>query len=135
MLTKWHGNYEILEEHHGYIQWLFPIYLTGQNWAAQALQDHEAAVFLGHPLCRQRFLKAYKMMLEFWGMILVNDDTGEVKRHQQWQSRYENLNDKPHNNLRITRVLECLGNLFHFTIIYSLNGSPDRWFFRVYWTK
>ncbi|GFO43740.1 UDP-glucuronosyltransferase 2a1-like [Plakobranchus ocellatus] len=42
--NHWWGNYELLERHHGYIQWIFPIRENGMNWQAQALQLHEAEV-------------------------------------------------------------------------------------------
>lgn len=29
---KWWYDYDLLEEHHGYIQWLFPIREHGMNW-------------------------------------------------------------------------------------------------------
>ena len=41
---EWKGNYEWLERHHGYIQWLFPIRERGLNWDAQELQPHEIRV-------------------------------------------------------------------------------------------
>ena len=41
---EWKGNYEWLERHHGYIQWLFPIRERGLNWQAQELQLHEIEV-------------------------------------------------------------------------------------------
>jgi hypothetical protein len=43
---KWFGNYMLLECHHGYIQWLFPLRTVGVNNEAQALQQHEIKVFM-----------------------------------------------------------------------------------------
>ncbi len=42
--SEWFGNYTLLEDHHGYIQWLFPIREQGMNFHAQELQLHEAKV-------------------------------------------------------------------------------------------
>jgi hypothetical protein len=41
---QWKLNYQHLESHHGYIQWLFPIRERGLNWQAQELQPHEIKV-------------------------------------------------------------------------------------------
>jgi len=38
-----------LEQHHGYIQWLFPLHEDGMNGAAQVLQRHEAAAMRASP--------------------------------------------------------------------------------------
>eukprot|EP00954_Amorphochlora_amoebiformis_P001067 82846-Amorphochlora_amoeboformis.AAC.1 len=40
--NEWFGKYKMLEYHHGYIQWLFPIREKGMNWLSQPLQLHEA---------------------------------------------------------------------------------------------
>jgi hypothetical protein len=43
MLTKWKGNFKLLEAHHGYIQWIFPIREESAfNGDALPLQLHEA---------------------------------------------------------------------------------------------
>lgn len=83
-------------------------------------------------------------MLRFYGIKLLNEETGEVDRRRNWKERFDNLNrsvlifnficlsiyfisdtfEEPtckflchlcfrnsHNNLRITRILKCLGLL------------------------
>src|SRR5437762_640454 len=47
---KWWGKYELLEEHHGYIQWLFPIREPGLNGYAEPLQLHEAKSIASDPV-------------------------------------------------------------------------------------
>lgn len=39
-----------------------------------------------------RFLRAYKLMLGFYGINLVNEETGELERAENWRERFENLN-------------------------------------------
>lgn len=39
-----------------------------------------------------RFIRAYKLMLGFYGIHLVNEETGELKRAENWRERFENLN-------------------------------------------
>lgn len=50
-------------------------------------------------------------MLGFYGIRLVNKETGEVKRAENWKERFGNLERNMHNNLRITRILKSLGEL------------------------
>lgn len=40
----------------------------------------------------RRFLLAYKMMLEFFGIKLI-DKTGNVARAANWQERFQHLNE------------------------------------------
>ncbi|CAG5134470.1 unnamed protein product, partial [Candidula unifasciata] len=109
--SSWKGNYRLLERHHGYIQWLFPIRESGMNWQAQPLQLHEAEAIKADPKASKRVLESYKLMLDFYGMQLVDEKTGELKRSQNWRLCFDNLNWSSHNFLRITRILKCLGEL------------------------
>ncbi|CAJ0932472.1 unnamed protein product, partial [Ranitomeya imitator] len=59
----------------------------------------------------QRLLKSYKLMLRFYGIQLLDEKTGEVSRAAEWKERYHNLSRHSHNNLRITRILKCLGEM------------------------
>ncbi|CAH1786708.1 unnamed protein product [Owenia fusiformis] len=114
MLEEWHGDYKRLEQHHGYIQWLFPIRERGMNWEAQELQKFEAEAIKRDPNTHGRVLKAYKMMLHFYGMKLIDETEttdGRIERHDNWELRFQNLNRSTHNYLRITRILKSLGEL------------------------
>ena len=112
---KWWGDDDKLEVHHSYIQWLFPIHESGLNYRAQILQRHEAATIASTPAMQARLIKSYEMMLDFYGMVLVDVATGEVRRSEEHRdgglgkARYSNLNHSSHNYLRITRILKCLG--------------------------
>ena len=46
ILEDWSGDYEKLEFHHSYIQWLFPLAEQGLNSQSQPLQLHELQVGL-----------------------------------------------------------------------------------------
>eukprot|EP00301_Raphidiophrys_heterophryoidea_P000598 c10301_g1_i1.p1 GENE.c10301_g1_i1~~c10301_g1_i1.p1 ORF type:complete len:160 (-),score=35.80 c10301_g1_i1:208-687(-) len=50
-------------------------------------------------------------MLGFYGMTLVDENSGTVERSELWKERFENLNYYSHNYLRITRILKCLGEM------------------------
>jgi len=108
---SWLGNYSLLERHHGFIQWLFPIRESGMNWSAQELQLHEAEAICADPKCKARFVQSYRLMLDFYGMVLSDADRGWINRADNWRDRFRHLNRSHHNYLRITRILKCLGEL------------------------
>ena len=60
-LGGWFGDFDLLEQHHGYIQWLFPIRENGMNMRAQELQLHEAEAIRNDPKCRARVVKSYQV--------------------------------------------------------------------------
>ncbi|GJE88832.1 opioid growth factor receptor conserved region-domain-containing protein [Phanerochaete sordida] len=148
--TQWAGDYRTLESNHNFIQWLFPIREQGVNFFAQPLQTHERDAMKSDPDVVARVVKSYELMLDFYGMKLLSQETGLLARvtepELQWLSRYRNLVRMSHNNLRITRILKCLsemglehlnaGFLLHFLneqsehgqlAPFSLMSSMDRW--------
>ncbi|XP_069868251.1 opioid growth factor receptor-like protein 1 isoform X1 [Dipodomys merriami] len=110
VLSKWKGDYDKLERNHTYIQWLFPLREQGLNFYAKELTTYEIEEFKKTKEAIRRFLLAYKMMLEFFGIKLI-DKTGNVARAVNWQERFQHLNESQHNYLRITRILKSLGEL------------------------
>eukprot|EP01117_Protostelium_nocturnum_P014032 TRINITY_DN5301_c0_g1_i1.p1 TRINITY_DN5301_c0_g1~~TRINITY_DN5301_c0_g1_i1.p1 ORF type:complete len:273 (+),score=65.55 TRINITY_DN5301_c0_g1_i1:1-819(+) len=109
---NWFGDYSKLEVHHGYIQWLFSIFESkGMNFESQALTKAEAKLIRDSQDCAVRIIRSYKLMLDFYGMRLVDIETGEIKRAKNYKSRYENLSLRSHNFLRITRIIISLGEL------------------------
>ncbi|XP_027859979.1 opioid growth factor receptor-like [Xiphophorus couchianus] len=109
--NDWKGKYAKLERTHSYIQWLFPLQEPGVNYEAKTLTKQEIQDFLGNTTARENLLKSYKLMLDFYGIKLENEETGKVARAEHWTDRFQNLNNHTHNNLRITRILKCLGTL------------------------
>ncbi|XP_056465962.1 opioid growth factor receptor-like protein 1 [Gadus chalcogrammus] len=110
ILTKWRGDYDKLEHNHNYIQWLFPLREQGLNFYAQELTQDEIKEFQTTREAKRRFLAAYALMLEFYGVRLL-DKSGSVARGPNWQDRFQHLNESQHNYLRITRILKSLGEL------------------------
>lgn len=109
--SEWVGNYEKLEKHHGYIQWLFPIPEMGINKLSQTLQRHEAEEIAHSEDLRARVERSLALMLDFYGMQIVDSEQGLVGRTEGFRERYQNLERYPHNWLRITRILKCIGML------------------------
>ncbi|XP_069506875.1 opioid growth factor receptor isoform X2 [Ambystoma mexicanum] len=111
LLSKWSKDYQLLEQSHSYIQWLFPLREAGMNWCARPLTKKELEEFKKNKEVKERFVRAYKLMLDFYGIELVDEVTGKLNRAQHYERRFQNLNWHSHNNLRITRILKCLGEM------------------------
>ncbi|XP_017566185.2 opioid growth factor receptor-like [Pygocentrus nattereri] len=107
----WFRDYKKLENTHSYIQWLFPIQEQGVNHCAHVLTQKEIKFFRKDDELKRRLLKSYRLMLDFYGIKLLDENTGKVGHAENWRERFENLNRKTHNNLRITRILKSLGIL------------------------
>ncbi|XP_057386122.1 opioid growth factor receptor isoform X2 [Balaenoptera acutorostrata] len=111
ILQNWKEEYDLLEDNHSYIQWLFPLREPGVNCHAKPLTLQEVQAFKSSTEVRKRLVQAYELMLGFFGIQLKDRDTGRVCRAQNYQKRFQNLNWHSHNNLRITRILKSLGEL------------------------
>eukprot|EP00049_Salpingoeca_infusionum_P000838 m.42759 g.42759 ORF g.42759 m.42759 type:complete len:439 (+) comp10733_c0_seq1:82-1398(+) len=110
---EWVGKYKLLERHHGYIQWLFPIHAQGMSFESQPLQLHEREALQANPKAMKRLIKSYRLMLDFYGFELADEETGSLTKTAKYKPRFQNTCDHSHNYLRITRILKCLG-LFGF---------------------
>ncbi|KAG7472390.1 hypothetical protein MATL_G00108330 [Megalops atlanticus] len=108
---EWKTDYKRLERVHSYIQWLFPLREPGVNYMASELTKKEIQAFRESEEAKRRLVESYELMLGFYGIQLLNKDTGEVKRAENWRERFANLERNMHNNLRITRILKSLGEL------------------------
>ncbi|XP_073539060.1 uncharacterized protein [Phyllobates terribilis] len=111
LFKDWKDDYNTLERNHSYIQWLFPLREYGMNSYAKPLSQSEIKIMKDDNEVRTRFLKAYKLLLQFYGITLFNEQTGELRRAGNCEDRFKNLNCHGHNNLRITRILKCLGEM------------------------
>ena len=117
MHQEWAANYDLLESHHAYIQWLFPLRERSRfNSDAQVLQLHEMHAIQQTPQLQQRFFQSLVMMCNFWGCQLQSADptpannnstppaTVHVVRCLEWKDRLMNTRNHSHNNMRITRM-------------------------------
>ncbi len=112
---SWRGDFRRLELHHGYIQWLFPVFENaGMNWRSSPLTKEGAATIRASEACSRRVLESYRLMLHFYGLVLVDAKTGAVARDPDAAhaaERLENLHERAHNWLRISRIITSLGEL------------------------
>lgn len=120
IFRDWSGNYDVLELNHNYIQWLFPTRSKGSSRDWQPLQLHEAKKIQEDPMAQDRVLRSYKMMLDFFGIELLDETKGIVDKAPHWEERFLHLNRSLHNSMRITRILKSLGELGFEHLKYPL---------------
>jgi len=107
-ILKW--NYGLLERVHDFIQWLFPLDKpSGFNRSAPILTEDDIDTFRSSPELQDNVLKAFSLMLEFYGFSL---NSYQVIKSDHFQDRAPNwLHEGNHNLLRITRILKSLSLL------------------------
>uniref|UniRef100_A0A8C5QPQ2 Uncharacterized protein n=1 Tax=Leptobrachium leishanense TaxID=445787 RepID=A0A8C5QPQ2_9ANUR len=98
ILQKWHNNYEMLEENHDYIQWLFPTRSQGRNFYSSPLHPQETRLMNNTSEVQQRLRRAYKMMLKFFGVKIVGEygedtEVTEVERAENFASLLVSLGE------------------------------------------
>lgn len=71
----------MLERHHGFIQWIFPIRERGMNSLAPQLQLHEISKMKENEECMKRYVKAYDTMLKFYGIERLDNDGESYQRN------------------------------------------------------
>jgi len=72
----------------------FPIREHGMNWGAKPLQSHERDAMRADPAVIARVIKSYELMLDFYGMQLLDQETGLLSRSpppRDYAARYTNL--------------------------------------------
>jgi hypothetical protein len=103
-----------LEFHHDYIQWLFPLpEPSGANASAPLLSSEDSAAFKSDDSLRKALLQSFELMLQFYGLELVNRSRevevvrgkNHAERSNVWLTRGN------HNFLRISRILRSLSLL------------------------
>ncbi|KAK7197033.1 Opioid growth factor receptor (OGFr) conserved region containing protein [Novymonas esmeraldas] len=129
---------DVLEHRHDYVQWLFPLRERGVNGQAPLLTTSDAADMAADGLVMARVLQAFRMMLRFYGMCVtytfpstapptssssppstpaVAGDTrvrATLRRTAdaaEWGAQYANLRRRAHNYLRISRILQFVGEV------------------------
>jgi hypothetical protein len=64
------------------------------NYESQPLQIHERDAMKSDPVIKQRLQRSYELMLDFYGMRLLDANTGLLDRSlppRNYESRYKNL--------------------------------------------
>lgn len=100
-----------LEQIHDYIQWLFPLpEASAFNTAAPVLTDADILEFRSNDSLRRELVRSLRIMLEFYGLVLVEDAREpHVRCGPTFEARASNwITRGNHNFLRITRILRSL---------------------------
>jgi hypothetical protein len=105
----WAWDANRLETVHDYIQWLFPLpEPSAFNPQAPILTTETAGVFQREVELRQRLLRSFTCMLDFYGLALTSapGDRPHVGLASEFATRLRGwLNPGNHNHLRLTRIL------------------------------
>lgn len=102
-----------LESTHDFIQWLFPLpEPSGANAQAPLLSAADRAAFAADPALRAALRRSLDTMLAFYGLER-RGLSGEVAvlRGPRFGERSSEWLDRPHNFLRISRMLRSLSLL------------------------
>lgn len=121
---------DVLEVRHDYIQWLFPLREQGMNWSAPTLRAGEPTAIAHDGKAMTNVLRGLRMMLRFYGMelrftrakktpttragsggIALAATIRRTRRAVEWAEQYDNLSISAHNYLRISRILQFLGEV------------------------
>lgn len=104
------NNYAFLEKSHDYIQHLFPTMVEGRA-LAPLLNDDIIGRFMARPELQGELLKAFDMMLNFYGLERTLDQQNNciIVKNNNFKERTDNwISPSNHNYLRITRILTSL---------------------------
>jgi hypothetical protein len=90
-----------------FISYRFPIQEHGMNFESQPLQKHERAAMTADEAILERVMESYRIMLDFYGMRLADEQTGLLERSDDYRPRYKNLIRKysPFNYSMINQLL------------------------------
>jgi hypothetical protein len=101
---------ETLEDCHDYIQWLFPLTeRSAANPAAPTLTPEEIDAFRSEPELRSGLLRSFRRMLAFYGLEVEQEETPEPTVRVSASFREQGIwLSRPHNFLRLTRILRSL---------------------------
>lgn len=123
ILNEWWGDYQLLEERHDYIQWLFPNIEVSKHGASSPLTSEEIKLMSNSWLVSQRMLFFFDMMLDFYGMrvwkmvipvpttdmsTFIRKEKYKFQYNNNFEERLDNMVINPHNKLRVTRILKSM---------------------------
>jgi len=103
-----------LESDHRYIAWLFPIpEKSSFGYFTPRLSAAAIEAFRARPELREQLRRAFRHILDFYGLLLLEDGEARVVEASTFSHRARVwITEGNHNYLRISRVLRslaCLG--------------------------
>jgi Opioid growth factor receptor (OGFr) conserved region len=117
-------DHDELEQHHDFIQWLFPLAVpSGVLPDAPLVDDACREAFRDRPELRANLRRALAVMLDFYGLALVDGrvekSAGFASRSAQW------LRPGNHNFLRLTRIMTSLSLLHEPALAAALQSCLE----------
>jgi|GEM_PF-4212413 len=97
----------LMEDDHGYIQWLFPLETMGVNPQAPLVKKGDYKKLLKDENFKEKMLEHFLLFADFMG-ITYHPENGTFEKTKAIQ--WNNWIASGHNNLRITRILISLKN-------------------------
>lgn len=107
----WAYDFDELEWHHDFIQWLFPLDKPSRYISDTPILTPEiAASFSNRPDLKARLRRSLDIMLAFYG--LEQTETGEIFLSAKFECRSEQwAYPDDHNHLRLSRIIQSLNLL------------------------
>lgn len=99
----WSGDYNRLSKNDHYIHWLFPNKETGKNDTCVAITDEEIEIFKNDETILYRYLRAFDIMLEFFGMQRKGNQFELLRNPDE---RLLNLRKHSKHYMKITRMIK-----------------------------
>lgn len=104
----WEYDHVALEEHHDFIQYLFPNDAPSMFQDAPLVTAETRKAFADDPAMRANLGRSLDVMLNFYG-LRYDHTSGRVERADNFAGRARNWLASPnHNFLRVTRILRSL---------------------------
>ncbi|EAR85751.1 opioid growth factor receptor (macronuclear) [Tetrahymena thermophila SB210] len=102
-MFNWKGQYAHLDINHAYFHWLFP-HFQGPFGKERAILFRQNAVI------GKRIIQSYELILDFYGIKLDDEATGQVSRLENYLERYKETFLRPYTNheFRVKRMLQFL---------------------------
>jgi Opioid growth factor receptor (OGFr) conserved region len=118
-------DHDELEQHHDFIQWLFPLAVPSGVLSEAPLVDESCRkAFRERAELRTNLRRALAVMLDFYGLALIDGriekSAGFASRAAQW------LRPGNHNFLRLTRIMTSLSLLYEPTLAAGLQVCLER---------
>ncbi|EDR24156.1 hypothetical protein, conserved [Entamoeba dispar SAW760] len=106
------SRFKVMESRHDYVQWVFPTFVKSMfNWNSYALDKEEAIIFRSDQQITFKFIRIYRLFINFLGGDIVDLSTGEIlplPEEKLRKDRFQNFNWSGHNYLRVTRIFNSL---------------------------
>ncbi|ELP88159.1 hypothetical protein EIN_223720 [Entamoeba invadens IP1] len=105
-------RYRTMEYRHDYVQWVYPNFVESMfNYNSYALTEDEAVELRNDVTCAIRFVKLFRMFVNFLGGDIVDIESGQIavlEDKKVREERFDNFNMSGHNYLRVTRIFNSL---------------------------